>query len=119
MAMISSDLQNKIRLYLETEISLSELEDWITPRLPRLARDLHSDDAEIVSSVELALAEWSDNIRTEPEVREFLSGELKKHTNVLVQYPLGFAPTTFFSSSNTPIEADYNGARTEVVWNLA
>jgi hypothetical protein len=83
--MISSDLREKILQYIESDISKTQLEEWLVPKLPEYLRYPESADADVVSAVELGLAEMMAGIRTEDDVRTFL-----RH---VIQEQVG---TTFF-----------------------
>ncbi len=76
--MISSELRIMVLQYINSEISFEQLEEWIVPRLPVFLSDPNSVDADIVSAIELGLAEISDGLRNEEEFRELLNDELLK-----------------------------------------
>ena len=74
--MISSDLMDQITQYLNNQITINDLEDWLVPREPWLLRDPISDDADIVGVIELGLAEMGSGIRSEEEFRDFLRNSI-------------------------------------------
>lgn len=77
---ISSDLLDKVNQYLDKQISFSELEEWLVPREPSLLRESESDDSDIIGAIELGLAEMSAGIRSEEEVRDLISREVREKT---------------------------------------
>ena len=77
--MVSLEIRDRIARYLSFEISLEELENWVIHHLPELAADPQSDDSALAAAVELCLAEFSDGIRTEEEIRSYLRDALEKH----------------------------------------
>lgn len=81
--MISPDLMDQINLYLDNQITVSDLEDWLVPREPWLLRNPISDDANFVGVIELGLAEIGSDIRTEDEFRETLRQEVLNKSTTL------------------------------------
>jgi hypothetical protein len=73
-----SHLVSKIHQYLDHAISLEELEDWLLPRLPLLFQRPDSLVARLAATVELGLAEISDNVTTEDEFRTLLEAAVQQ-----------------------------------------
>ncbi|HLB48125.1 MAG TPA: hypothetical protein VJL59_14050 [Anaerolineales bacterium] len=76
--MLTQDLRDKIQQYIKSAISLTDLEEWIVPRLPVFIASAHSADADVVSAVELGLAEINAGLRTEKQLQEYLAQVLRE-----------------------------------------
>lgn len=76
--MLSSKLRRKINQFLEAAITIEELEDWYVARLPLLLIDPNSTDSDLVSAIELGLAELNAGIRDENNLRQFLEEALRQ-----------------------------------------
>lgn len=74
--MITSDLWDKIHQYVQSKITLEQLEDWFAPRWPDLLDHPGTPDAKVAGLVELGLAEMNDHILTEDEFKASLRAEL-------------------------------------------
>ncbi len=75
-----SEIAIQIQAYLDSKISLSELEDWEAARLPELIANPYSREADLAAAIELCLAEYADNLRDEKQVREYLNLSLNNQT---------------------------------------
>jgi hypothetical protein len=67
--MYTSDFAEKIRSYLENEISLRDLEDWYTPRLRSLLHSPDSDQAKMIGEIELGMVEIKDQTLAEKQLK--------------------------------------------------
>ncbi len=76
--MLSSDLILMTKKYLDGQIELGQLEEWLVPLVPLYASDPTSDDADLVATIELGLAEISDGISTQSELCDSLRAMLIK-----------------------------------------
>ena len=85
--MLSLELKDKVLQYIDSSITLEQLEDWLVPRLPIFLRKSEAADADVVAAIELGLAEISNEIRTELEFRSLLTKALRGQTAVLVYPP--------------------------------
>lgn len=124
--------------YLDGQIELGQLEEWLVPLAPLYASDPTTDDADFVATIELGLAEISDGIIAEGEFRKSLwsaianrlfavdwlpsdvlprSGHITSgSTNQNVSTPeLDFAGTTAMVSRITSLSV-ITLAATEVAW---
>ena len=101
--MLSSELKEKIIEFIETEITLEQLEEWFVPRLPIFLRSPHTTDADVVSAIELSLAEVQEEIRTETEVRDYLKEVLSEQDTIEVSFPSKPSWKVENSSSNQTI----------------
>lgn len=95
--MISVEVNDKIHQFLEGQITLHELDDWIVPYLPCLAVDPHSADMEIVSVIELGIAEIDDGISSEEILRNQLLNLIK---NINLMYEGDPCNESLMSSSS-------------------
>lgn len=102
--MISLELNEKVRDYLDEEISIQELEEWLVPREPIFLSQPDSEDEDIISAIELGLAEIDTEIRTEEEFRNFLSDVLRKYLVIWIAYPASTSKQTKSGSANTITE---------------
>lgn len=82
--MLSLKLREQVELYLSTEISLEELENWTVQNLPEIAADPQSDNSSFIATVDLCLAEYSDGIRSEDEIRHYLRDALEEFNTVYI-----------------------------------
>jgi hypothetical protein len=85
--MLSLELKDKVLQYVDSKISLEQLEDWLVPRLPIFLRTPETADADVVAAIELGLAEISNETKTELEFRSLLRKALQGQTAVLVYPP--------------------------------
>lgn len=83
--MLSLELRNIIYQFVNSEITIEELENWYVPRLAFLLSDPNSDDADVVAAVELGLAELSNGLTDEDELRATLASVLKEQKTLFVQ----------------------------------
>ncbi len=82
--MLTLELRDKISRYIENEIQLEELETWIVEREPVLINDPNSVDASLVAAVELCLAEFSDGVKSEEEIRDYLRNALQENNTIFL-----------------------------------
>jgi hypothetical protein len=97
--MISLELREKILHYINKDITLEDLEDWLIPKLPIYIKSPDSTDSDIISALELGLAELSNGIRSEEELRTYLK-ECLQHVIVSLTYPSMIENLIAFGSSN-------------------
>jgi len=101
--MLTSELFDIVDQYLERVISLQELEDWLVPRLPFFFKLPYSSGEELVTAIEVGLAEISDKTLTEEDFRSSLRDAINRQ----VAYTVTFADETYEnfagSSVQTPI----------------
>jgi hypothetical protein len=81
---LSFALKEKVSQYIDSVITLEELEEWYVPRLPQFLAIPDSADADVVAAVELALVEFESGLRDEVEVKELLDEALKEQPTVVV-----------------------------------
>jgi len=86
--MISQVLKEKIEQYLQATISAYDLEEWVVPRQPFFMRFPKSDDADLVSTIDLGLVEMSHGIRTEEEFKLMLQEVLNSIRGVVIAFSL-------------------------------
>jgi len=98
--MISDELRDMVIRYIDDQASLADLETWIVPRLPALISNPRSPDADLVAAVELALAELSRGIRSEPEVRSLIRKALQENISVWTDYPAQMGRSSASGSAN-------------------
>jgi len=96
--MLSSELRDKVFEFVESSITINQLEEWLVPRLSWFLRDPNSTDADVVAAIELGLSETSSNIKTIEEFRDDLRRVLRENNTIQVFYPAGMRVET--SSSN-------------------
>jgi hypothetical protein len=65
------DVRNKMKDYLENQISLEAFNDWLAPIIWD-AKKLDSTTKELVYSIELFIAEYSSGHRTKEDLRSQL-----------------------------------------------
>lgn len=74
--MISFELLNKIQQFINKEISVQELEEWIVPRMHLLLVPAESDEADLVATIELGLAEIGEGMIEVGDLRKALTNRL-------------------------------------------
>ena len=85
--MLSLELKDKIYQYIDSSITLEQLEDWIVAGLRNYLRHQETTDAGVVSIVELGLAEIANGIRSEDEFRSSLRSVLQDNVTDMAFYP--------------------------------
>ncbi len=98
--MISSDLYTQIVQYIEATISKMQLEDWFVARLPAFLRFPDSEEADVISAIELGLAEMGAGIRTEADFRTYLKKLLQQQQTIFVLLQAENFPVVDSQSSN-------------------
>lgn len=98
--MLSAELRDKLRDFVESNIRISDLEEWLVPRLPFFLRFPNSTDADVVSAVELGLAHMANSITTKDEFRDYLKQLLQAQTAISTNYPFATYLNVETSSSN-------------------
>lgn len=81
--MLSLELRNQVINYVNSEITIEQLEDWYVPRLPLYTRIPDSADAKVIAAIELGLAEYNCEIRSEEELRAFLADTIREYDTML------------------------------------
>jgi hypothetical protein len=71
--MLSSDLRDAIISFVEDRSTVTQLEEWLVPRLPVYLQSPETDDADVVAAVELALADMAAGTRTVQDIRSDLN----------------------------------------------
>lgn len=100
--MLSSDLREKAIQYVDAEITLRQFEDWYSERIHDFVRFPHSEDADFLAAIELALSEFDDGYRAEDQVRQYIKDALVEYRTIVIENP---AEVTTTSSSNQNIES--------------
>ena len=77
--MITSEIFDKIYQYLNREISLGDLEDWVAARFGLFVTLPQGDARDLYGTIELGLAEMSIGHRTEEEFRALVREFIKSH----------------------------------------
>lgn len=98
--MVSDDLRRLLLGFAENEVSIVQLEDWLVPNLPVLLSDPASPNADIVSAVELGLAELSRGVRSPDDFRRFVKKVLAEQFSVWTNYPAAHGTWNSSGSSN-------------------
>ena len=96
--MLSYEFKDVIFEFIQSNITVQQLEEWLVPRLPTLIKEQDSSDADVVATIELGLAEMSDGIRTEEDFRKLLFDAVCEH-----KMESALNATTSSSSTETPI----------------
>ena len=101
--MLSYELRKVIYEFIQSNITVQQLEEWLVPRLPTLIKKHDSSDADVVATIELGLAEMSDGVRTEEDFRRLLIGVVCEQATV---------PPSYSSESFSDITASSNSTQT-------
>jgi hypothetical protein len=110
--MISLELRDQIFQYIYEDITLEQLEDWVVPRLPDFLKFYDSTDADIISAIELGLAELNNHNWTEEKFRTYLNEALQELI-VMVQFTAEPNILTTSGSSNKTSDFNYSNASFE------
>jgi len=94
--MFSQELRDHVISYLDNKISLQDLEDWIVPNAPELIHN--PNDADLIAEIELQLAEFSDNLRDEEQIRQSLRIAISSTHFWVPEKPGIYSQTTSSSS---------------------
>lgn len=113
--MFTIELIDKISRYIENEIKLEELENWIVEREPILISDPDSVDASLVAAVELCLAEFSDGVKSEDEIRTYLRNALQEHNTIFLEISESSAYTRSGMSDSFFLDQAYSLVSDELV----
>lgn len=76
--MLSPDLDAMSQAYARGQMALEQLEDWLIPLLPNFACAPENVDADLSALIVQGLAEISDGITTEDELRDSVRAFLIK-----------------------------------------
>lgn len=82
--MISFEIYREVREYLESRITLHQLENRLLPFMPGILSKPHSDNANIVSAIELATVDFDNKILSELEAREYIDRIFRKYETSVV-----------------------------------
>ncbi len=69
---ITSEIYKKVTEYLNNEIPLSQLENWLLPNLGQILNLPPCSARDLAGDIELGLAEISNSQRTESEFRAMM-----------------------------------------------
>jgi hypothetical protein len=111
--MISNVLREKVLELFEEKISIEEMEEWLVPQLPALISNPDSDDADLVSAVELGLSEMSEGIRTYESFIQYLQQAISEKLVLITE-----RPATRADSSNTTQHVRNVATDQVVQWSL-
>ncbi|MFQ5433720.1 MAG: hypothetical protein ACE5FD_02485 [Anaerolineae bacterium] len=81
--MLSLELRDVVIDFVENRKSIQELEDWYIPRLPFFLANPNSTDSELLSEIEVGLAEYHDGILNNDELRKGLQKAVKALSNII------------------------------------
>jgi len=84
--MFTSELFDVVDQYLERIISLQELENWVVPRLPIFFKLPYFGGEELVTEIEMGLAEIGDKTLAEEEFRSSLRNLINKQAVYTVTF---------------------------------
>jgi len=102
----SLDIFRVARDYIESRITLSDLEEWLVPRLGFFLRDLNSTASQLAAVVEISFADVAAGEATEEEIRGLVSDFIRDNQPVFLTE--GKAATA--SNAYTEVVVTYSGA---------
>ena len=97
--MFTSELFDVVDQYLERIISLQELENWVVPRLPIFFKLPYFGGEELITEIEMGLAEIGDKTLTEEAFRSSLRDFFNRQITFTISYP-DISKEDFEGSSN-------------------
>jgi len=115
--MISLELRNKVYQFVDGAISATQLEEWMVARLRLFLESVESADADVVAAIELGLAEMSDGIRTEAQLRQFMKQVLREHAAASVFLGADTRDETTSANRTSALVLPVVGT-TRVVWRV-
>ena len=98
--MLSSDLRDKVLQFVESSITVSQLEEWLVPRLPFFLRSPDTADANFIAAIELGLAEMGSGIKTKNEFCGLLKKVLRENNAIAASYPANLLQCIESGSAN-------------------
>lgn len=101
--MLSSDLRDTTRAFVDRQIPAAQLEEWLVPRLQRYLQNPDATDADVAATIELGLVEFGQGRETEDDLRRTLLDVLRtEQAQTIITY-MGqtFAFTAMTSTSQT------------------
>lgn len=113
--MLSQDLRDMVSRYVEDEVSMTDLENWVVSHLESLVPGPDTDDADVVSAIELALAEWSDGLRTEESAKLYLRDVLQCHPTSITNFPSHSSSTAISGSSQTMVAGPFQSVTSSAI----
>ena len=112
--MLSSKLHQRMIMYSEGRISLSELESWIAPRLRLFFDEADSVEGDIVATIESLIIEYRDGLITESELRAEVTDLLDQQQTVMLSIePPGTSFSTISSSSTSIFRQSFHSSSRE------
>lgn len=79
-----SDLVEKIHAYLDSQISLQDLTEYLAPQLPRLFSLPEPPESYLAATVELGLAEMGSGAISEDQFRSDLHDALREYRKPVI-----------------------------------
>jgi|SRR3989304_5825233 len=116
--MLSSELRDRIQEFISATITIAQLEDWLVPRMPYFLRFPNTSDADVVSAVELGLAEIAHGIRSKEEIRKYLEQVLQEYNAVSASYLQDPGVHIESVSANTTSRSTYLFPSSQVVMTV-
>lgn len=98
--MLSSQLLDRMVSYSQGQLSLSELESWIAPRLRHFFDEADSTEGDIVATLESLIIEHRDGLITESELRSEISEISEQQRTVHLSTPSREQAFSTVSGSN-------------------
>lgn len=94
----SADFFERVRSYLDGQIPLSNVDEWIVERVPALAPPRRDAVSELASRIQLWIAELSQGHREEAEVRTLIDDYLRQRKTLVF-----FAVSSYADSASSTV----------------
>jgi hypothetical protein len=82
--MISFEIYKEVQEYIDSRISLHMLEERILPYMPDILSEPHSDNADLVSAIELIRVDYDNDLVDDAEARNYVDRVFRKYETSIV-----------------------------------
>ena len=117
LTMISSTLRDKILEFTLNQISLADLEEWLVPQIPALIGDPNSEASDLVSAIELGIAELNAGILNKDSLVSYFQKVLSENTLIIINQNLTQSSASNFTPQLGTFESGEENAST-ISWQL-
>jgi len=114
----SFEIFSKVNEYMESQVTLCDLESWLVNMLPIYLVTPNSSAAELAGLIELGLSEIKAGIRTERGFRRILSKHLNFNPVRSVYYPWSDSITVAIASGSVEDATNWDWVDLSPSWSI-